>query len=65
MKVFVAITHASEFDGRVSSVRPDKAFLSAAKAEEWLRGKPGTWRETIDGFDCFCQRGVMEVEVEE
>ncbi len=69
MKAFVALTVASEIDGRATVVRVDKATTSREKMEVWASAQKGQWREAVrqDGvvLDCHCQLRIIEVDVED
>ena len=47
MKAYVALTIATEIDGRATVVRADKASSSREKLEEWMKSRHSSWREQI------------------
>lgn len=47
MKVYVALTVASEIDGTNTIVRADKASVQRQNLELWLSTRPNTWQEKI------------------
>ena len=69
MKVYAVVTVATEIEGRLTFVKFDKAFLSANKAEEYMKTINKTWREIIQAenqsVDCMCERSINEIEVDE
>jgi len=69
MKVFAVVTVATEIEGRFTAVRFEKAFISASKAENYVKDLAKTWREIVQmpqgNIDCMCERGVHELDVEE
>lgn len=69
MKVFAVATLATEIEGRITLLRFDGAFAQATKADALAKSLPGSWTEVIQAenvaVNCFCQRGVYELDVEE
>jgi hypothetical protein len=69
MNVFVIASAAKQSDGDFVMHRVEKAFRTATKAHDYLRGKATTFREAIHTefgvIECDCERGIFEVEVED
>lgn len=70
MKVFFVVTIARQTEGEVVSVRFDKAFTTASKADEYAKTLAKTFTETIvvpnyGPVNFVCERGVHEIDVEE
>ena len=69
MKVFVVVTVARQVEGDMLSIRFEKAFAQASKADEYAKNLARTYTENVttpDGMIQFvCQRGVHEIEIEE
>ena len=70
MKVFFVVTIARQMEGEVVSVRFDKAFTTASKADEYAKTLAKVFNETIvvpdyGPVNFVCERGVHEIDVEE
>ncbi len=69
MNVFAVLTVATEIEGRYTAVKFEKAFLSASKAEVYVKDLAKTWRENVamphGNIDCMCERSVIQLDVEE
>ncbi len=69
MKVFFVVTVARQVEGEMISIRFDKAFTQASKADQFSKDLAKTFTETIQTphgpLQFVCERGVHEVEVEE
>ena len=70
MNVFFVVTIARQMEGEIISVRFEKAYTSAAKADEYVKSLAKSFNETIVVPDYgpvsfVCERGVHEITVEE
>lgn len=69
MKVFFVVTVARQVEGDMVSVKFEKAFTQASKADEYCKNLSKVYTESVttpDGLIQFmCQRGVHEIELEE
>ena len=69
-KVFCVVTIARQTEGEVVSVRFEKAFTTASKADEYAKTLAKTFTETINvpnygPVQFVCERGVHDIDVEE
>lgn len=69
MKVFAVVSVARQVDGEYIAVKPEKAFLQASKADEYSKGLSKKYAESVATpvgvIQCVCERGVIELDVEE
>lgn len=77
MRVFAVITVARQVDGEYVFVKTEKAFLSAQKADNYLKqiknqlvSEDGKWKPQListSSGEALCQSevGIFELEVEE
>ena len=69
MKVFVVQTIARQVEGEYVVVKVEKAFTQASKADEFVKKLAKTYTENIQTpsgpIQCVCERGVIEIDVEE
>ena len=70
MKVFFVVTIARQVEGEIISVRFDKAFTTASKADQYVKTLAKTFTETINvpgqgPVNFVCERGVHDIDVEE
>jgi len=70
MKVFFVVTIARQVEGEMLSVRFEKVFTQASKADAYAKGLAKSFTETITvpgvgPVQFVCERGVHESEVEE
>lgn len=69
-KVFFVVTIARQVEGEIVSVRFEKAFTTASKADAFAKTLAKTSTETINvpnygPVNFVCERGVQECDVEE
>ena len=64
MKVDVVLSIARMEMGEYIFVTSEKAFSDRQKAEEYLKSKAINWKETVQGVECICERGLHEIEME-
>lgn len=69
-KVFFVVTIARQTEGEVVSVRFEKAFTTASKADAYAKTLAKTFTETINvpnygPVQFVCERGVHDIDVEE
>ena len=66
-KIFVVLTVANEIGGSGVLVKVEKAYKSVLEAENFVKKDNKSWREVIqinnNSIDCFCERGIQEVEL--
>lgn len=69
MKVFAVVTVARQIDGEYVLVKPEKAFQKSSKAEAYAANLAKNYTEVIQtphsAIECFCERGVFEIDVED
>jgi len=70
MKVFFVVTVARQVEGEIVSVRFEKAFTTATKADAYVKTLAKTSTETITvpgqgPVQFVCERGTHEIDVEE
>jgi len=69
MKVFAVVSVARQVDGEYVAVKPEKAFVQASKADEYAKGLSKKYAESVTTpvgvIQCICERGVIELDVEE
>lgn len=69
MKIFAVVTVARQVEGEYVVVKFEKAFTRASKADEYSKNLAKVYTETIQSpagpVSCVCERGVIEVEVED
>jgi hypothetical protein len=70
MKIFFVVTIARQVEGEMISVKFEKAYTQASKADQYAQGLAKTTVETITvpgvgPVQFVCERGVHEIEVEE
>lgn len=64
MKAYVVISIARQIQGEFVFITTDKGFTDRALAEIYLRGKGMNWKETIQGIECVCEKGIHEVDID-
>lgn len=76
-KLYVVITVARQIDGEYVFIKTEKAFKSAQKADELLKGlkaqyvtEDGKWKPQVVSTGqgdaaCQCEVGVFEIDVVE
>ena len=68
-KVFCVISMARQVNGEMVWNKPEAAFTSAQKAEEFAKNLARQYTESIQTsqgpVECFCERGILEFEVKE
>lgn len=69
MKVFAVMSIARQVDGEYCVLKAEKAFKTASKADEYVKGLAKRYAESIPTpngpMACVCERGVFELDVEE
>jgi hypothetical protein len=65
MTVYVVQRVAKETAGEFAAGAIEKVFESQAKAEAYVRSRPSVWEESINGFACYCERGLFVCETEQ
>ena len=69
MKVFAVVTVGRQVDGDMITVRFEKAYARASKADEYAKSLGKTVTESIPTaqgpVQFVCERGVHEFDVEE
>ena len=70
MKIFAIITVARQLQGELVFVKPEKAFKQASQADAYVKDLSKAHTESIKGpngnnIECYCERGVFEIDVEE
>lgn len=77
MKAFAVITVARQIEGEYISIKTEKAFTQASKADELLKSlkkkyvdesgkiKPIKLQTPNGDMECFCEVGAFEIEVEQ
>jgi len=69
VKVFCVATVGRQMEGEMITIRFEKAFTQASKADEYAKTLSQSYTEMIDtphgSVQFVCQRSVHEVEVEE
>jgi len=69
MKVFAVVSVARQVDGEYVAVKPEKAFFKASKADEYSKSLSKKYAESVTTpvgvIQCICERGVIELDVEE
>ena len=70
MKIFFVVTIARQTEGEIISVKFEKAFTSAVKADEYVKTLAKSYTETIPipnygPVQFVCERGLHEIEVTE
>lgn len=69
MKAFIVQTIARQINGEYIVVKIEKAFSRASKADEYAKNLAKNYNETINTpsgpVQCLCERGVIEIEIEE
>jgi hypothetical protein len=69
MRLFAIVTIARQVEGEIVSVRFEKAFDQASKADNYVKALAKSFTETIQvpdygPIEFFCERGIHELEVE-
>jgi hypothetical protein len=69
MKVFAVITVARQVEGEYIAIKPEKAFTKASQADEYSKNLAKKFAENVTTpvgiIQCLCERGVIEIDVEE
>jgi len=69
MKIFCVVTIARQLEGDILSVKFEKAFLQASKADDYAKSLATNYTENVstpNGMIQFvCQRAVYDIDVEE
>lgn len=68
-RIFCVITVARQVDGEYVAIKPEKAFLKASQADEYSKTLAKKYAENVATpmglIQCLCERGVIEIDVEE
>jgi hypothetical protein len=69
MKAYIVVSVAMEIEGRVTAVRLEKGFKTSEAAEKYMASVPKTFADHIktetSTINCWCERNVQEVELED
>lgn len=69
MKIFFVVTVARQVEGEMVSIRFEKAFTSAAKADEYAKTLSKTYTENVPtpygNVEFVAERGIHEILLEE
>jgi hypothetical protein len=69
MKVWALVTVARQVQGEYIAVKIEKAFTRASKADEASKSLAKQFTETLQTgsgpIECLCERGVVEIDVDE
>lgn len=68
-KVWAVVSVARQVEGEFVCVKPEKAFLQASKADEYANALAKKYAESITTpvgvIQCICERGIIELDIEE
>lgn len=69
MKIFFVVSVGRQIEGEMISIKFEKAYKQASKADEYAKGLAKVYNETVQTeqgpVEFLCERGVHEAELEE
>lgn len=64
MTVYIVFKVARQELGEYVFATVEKAFQKKEDAEAYFVARAQNWKEAVQGHNCYCERGLTEVEVE-